>query len=201
MWIDIWELKEKGRTAFRADYWGCVLATFLQAICTSTEASFPLNLLVFHPLEVGCSRFFLCNTQGNTNLEELGHGFSHRYWRSVAAIFLRNLFIVLWSLLFVIPGIVKGYSYRLVPYILADDPTIDAMDALSLSQEMMDGRKWNAFILDLSFIGWLIVTLITFGLAGIFYVGPYKSAVDAEFYLAVRNDGFLAESRPADSAE
>lgn len=201
MWIDIGELKEKGKAAFHGDYWSCVLASFLQALCASTSASFPLNLFVFHPLEIGCTRFFLCNTQEHTELDALGHGFTHNYWRSVGTIFLRNLFVVLWSLLFLIPGIIKGYSYRLVPYILADDPTIGAMDAIDLSREMMDGRKWNAFVLDLSFIGWVFLALITCGLAGILYAGPYKAAVDAEFYLSVRNDGFLAESQPVGGME
>ena len=91
-------------------------------------------------------------------------------------------------MLFVVPGIMKAYSYRLVPYILADNTDIAPMDALKLSQEMMNGHRMNAFILDLSFIGWFILTLLTCGLLGIFYVNPYYHATNAELYLAIKNN-------------
>lgn len=87
---------------------------------------------------------------------------------------LRDVFIFLWSLLFLIPGVIKHYSYRMVPYILADDPEIGAMDAITLSRQMMDGHKWNTFVLDLSFLGWDLLSALTLGLLGVFYVNPYK---------------------------
>ena len=89
-------------------------------------------------------------------------------------------------MLFVIPGIIKGYEYRMVSYILADQPELSRKEAFQLSKQMMKGQKWNAFVLDLSFIGWYLLCLVTCGIAGIFYVYPYVFATDAELYLALK---------------
>ena len=147
---------------------------------------FLLNLLLFKPLEVGCRGFFTRNSESPAELSEISAGF-RPYGRTVGAMFLRGLFLSLWSLLFIIPGIIKAYSYRMVPYILADDPTIGGKDAITLSRQMMDGQKWKTFVLDLSFIGWAILSVFTFGILGVFYVKPYKCSTDAELYRALKN--------------
>ena len=100
---------------------------------------------------------------------------------------LRDIFTFLWCLLFFIPGVIKHYSYRMVPYILADDPEIGAMDAITLSRRMMDGHKWNTFVLDLSFLGWDLLSALTMGLLGVFYVNPYKYSTGAELYQVLKN--------------
>ena len=97
--------------------------------------------------------------------------------------FMMNLKIFLWSLLFIIPGIIKAYEYRMVPYILAEHPEMSYSEVLEASSRMMDGQKMNAFILDLSFIGWEILSSITAGIVGIFWVNPYYYSTDAELYL------------------
>ena len=102
--------------------------------------------------------------------------------------FLRNLFVALWSLLLVIPGIIKLYSYRLVPYILKEHPEISGTQVITISRQMMNGHKWNTFVLDLSFIGWMLLSALTFGILHLFYVGPYMQATDAELYEAVKAD-------------
>ena len=144
-----------------------------------------LHLLVFNPLEVGCRGFFTRNSEQPAELSELRAGFQP-YLRTVGALFLRDLFVCLWSLLFIVPGIIKLYSYRMVPYILADDPSISGMDAITLSRQMMDGHKWNTFVLDLSFIGWDLLSVLTAGLLGLFYVNPYKYATGAELYQTLK---------------
>ena len=98
-----------------------------------------------------------------------------------------HVYLILWSLLFAIPGIIKGYAYRLVPFILADNPDMDPDDAITFSREMMNGQKFDAFVLDLSFILWWLLSGITFNIAGILYVFPYIYATDAELYLAIKN--------------
>lgn len=149
-----------------------------------------LSIFVFKPLEVGGKRFFVANHyQEKTELGELAFGFKANYGNVVKTMFLKNLFVFLWSLLFVIPGIVKMYAYRMVPYLLTEHPDMDANEALALSQNMMNGQKMNAFVLDLSFIGWEILSAITFGLVGIFYVNPYKAATDTELYIALKETG------------
>ena len=150
--------------------------------------SFCLRLLVFNPLEVGCRGFFARNTEAPAELSELKKGY-HPYGRTVGAMFLRDIFLFLWFLLFVIPGIIKLYSYRMVPYILADDPDIGAKDAITLSHQMMDGQKWNTFVLDLSFLGWNLLSLLTFGLVGVFYAHPYQYSTSAELYKVLKKQG------------
>ena len=145
-----------------------------------------LRLLVFNPLEIGCRGFFTVNSDAPAELSEIKTGFNP-FGRNIGAMFLRDLFIVLWSLLFVVPGIIKAYSYRMVPYILAEDPEISGRDAITLSRQMMDGQKWNTFVLDLSFIGWDLLSAVTGGLLGLFYVNPYKHATGAELYQVLKN--------------
>ena len=90
-------------------------------------------------------------------------------------------------MLFVIPGIIKSYSYRMIPYILAEDPSADMASAFNASIEMMNGHKMEVFIYDLSFIGWYILGVFTCGIAGVFYVYPYKAIADAGLYLSLKN--------------
>ena len=95
--------------------------------------------------------------------------------------FLMELFIMLWSMLFVIPGIIKAYSYSMAPYILAENPTMTAREALNESKRITNGAKMDLFILELSFIGWGLLCVITFGIAMI-YVAPYMNATRANVY-------------------
>lgn len=94
---------------------------------------------------------------------------------------LRHLFIFLWSLLFVIPGIVKSFSYAMTPFIMAENPGMKARDAITASKELMDGHKADLFWLELTFIGWDLLNLLTLGIGSIF-LNPYKNAAIAAFY-------------------
>ena len=105
-----------------------------------------------------------------------------RYGNVVKTMFLKSLYQGLWSLLFIIPGIVKGYEYRMIPYILAENPEVEPSEAFELSKQMMSGEKWNAFVLDLSFLGWIILSIFTCGILALFYVNPYIYMTDAELY-------------------
>lgn len=146
-----------------------------------------INAFLRNPLQVGTDRFFLKNTQEPAGLQEMIFAFqSGNFLKIVAAKFLANLFIFLWCLLLVIPGIIKSLEYLMVGYILADNPDIQPMDALRKSKQMMQGHKWNAFVLGLSFLGWEILSLLTFGLLDVFYVRPYIEATYAELYLALK---------------
>ena len=84
-----------------------------------------------------------------------------------------------------IPGIVKAYEYRMAPYILAEHPELSYREVLRMSSNMMDGQKMNAYILDVSFIGWHILSAITGGIVGVFWTNPYVYATDAELYLTL----------------
>lgn len=146
-----------------------------------------LQILVFNPLIVGLDRYFVtCQTQEKTDMKLFGFGFKNSYGNIVLAMFLQRLFIVLWSLLCVIPGIYKSYQWMLVPYILAENPGMKAADARRKSAELMDGNKWKAFVLELSFLGWILLSLCTCGILAVFYVTPYQQLTYAEFYTAVK---------------
>ena len=150
-----------------------------------------LSIFVLGPLEIGCCNFFKTNAYEKAELDKLSIGFkkSH-YWKMVGTIFLRNLFTTLWTFLLIVPGIIKAYEYRMITYILTDCPDMSRQDAFRISKEMMRGNKWKAFVLDLSFFGWSLLTVVTCGLAGIFYVNPYIAATNAELFIAIREEYF-----------
>lgn len=144
-------------------------------------------VLVSSVIEVGGSRYFLENREHKTPVSQIFWGFREgRYGNNVWIIFMRNVYIFLWGLLLVIPGIIKGYAYLMIPYILAENPDISKERAFEISKRAMDGRKWDAFVLDLSFVGWELLNALTFGILGLFYVNPYINATRAEFYSAIK---------------
>lgn len=106
---------------------------------------------------------------------------------------LTNLFVVLWSLLFVIPGIVKSYSYAMAPFLMTENPHMTANQAITASRRMMHGHKWQLFCLDLSFIGWNILCLFTLGI-GILFLNPYQNAARAAFYRQLTGPSNTVES-------
>ena len=162
---------------------------------------FAIDAFIFNPLELGCDRFFYKNLDEPAEVAEIAYGFDHGYKNVVKVMFFRDLYTLLWSLLFIIPGIVKAYEYRMIPYILADNPDMDKDEAFARSREMMTGQKWKTFVLDLSFIGWNILSLLTIGLLGIFYVGPYKRATRAALYDTLKNDGIDVTEVIEDAAD
>ena len=121
----------------------------------------------------------------STSFETLFSGFSNFGTTCVVGI-LQTIFLTLWSLLFIIPGIVKTYSYSMTYYILRDNPNLSASEAITESRRMMNGYKGKLFCLDLSFIGWFLLSALTLGLLG-FYVLPYYNAARARFYEALKN--------------
>lgn len=162
-----------------------------------------VSFLVLNPLMLGCRKFFYSNLDAPADVGEVGYGFSKNYGGFVKALLLTDVYTLLWLLLFIVPGIIKGfYSYRLVPYILIDNPDIGAKDAVTKSREMMNGHKWKTFVYDLSFLGWWILTILTLGLLAIFYVSPYKNSADAQLYKAIRDCGGMQyEAAPVEEAD
>lgn len=160
----------------------------LAAVAFAIIIALALRILVFYSLEVGGRRYFVQSAQCFDNRGCFRFGFDGRnYTGIISTMFLKGLFNFLWFLLFVIPGIIKFYSYRMVPYILADNPNIGAVRAITLSRNMTRGNKWRMFVLDLSFLGWYLLGLLCFGI-GVFFVNPYYFATEAELYLALREN-------------
>ena len=141
------------------------------------------KVFVGNLLKMGGYRFFILNQTAQPGIGTLLDGFrSGHYVNIVLTMFLRDLFTALWSLILVVPGIVKHYEYLMVPYIIAENPAMDYKEAFQISKQMMDGEKMEAFIMDLSFLGWYLLSAVTCGLLAIFYVNPYVQASFAEMY-------------------
>lgn len=148
------------------------------------------RLLLGYSLEVGSRKYFVQLGQFKNTDGCYSFAFeSSNYKGIIATMLLKGVYNLLWSLLFVIPGIIKSYSYRMVPYILTDNPSIGADKAITLSRKMMDGHKFNTFVLDLSFLGWYLLGMLAF-LVGILFVNPYAYATDAQLYLVLRKNAF-----------
>lgn len=153
-------------------------------------ASVAINVFFLAPLKVSGYRFFINNLDEPANASEVIWAFSYGYVKDIAATtFTTGLITFLYTLLLVIPGIIKGYEYMMVPFILAEDPEIPPSEARRKSSVMMNGNKMNAFILHLSFIGWYILSVLTFGFAGIFFVNPYYYGTDAALYKRLKETG------------
>jgi uncharacterized membrane protein len=107
------------------------------------------------------------------------------YGRAIGVPLLMAVYIFLWTLLLIIPGIVKAYSYRMVPYILRDNPELSATEVITASRQLMDGNKWQTFVFDLSYIGWFLLGCITFGLVNVSWTSPYRQNANAALYLTL----------------
>ena len=142
-----------------------------------------LKIFVGNVLEVGARGFYIENLYSAPSVRKILAPFrSGQYWNIVKIMFFRDLFIFLWTLLFVIPGIVKSYEYKMIPYLLAENPGMSKQEAFDRTREMMYGQKGNAFVLDLSFLPWLFLNAFTFNILGILYLQPYMDATQAELY-------------------
>ena len=155
------------------------------------------KIFVTNPLVIGKNAYFIRQREDCGKWENLICAFRKgKYKGSVKTMFFYDLYIFLWSLLFYIPGIIKKYSYFMVPYILADNPEINTERAFEISKKAMDGNKWNVFVLDLSFILWHLGCICTCGL-GYFFFFPYWDATRAELYACLKSkamqDGIILE--------
>ena len=157
-----------------------------------------LNFVIINPVLVGHASFFYKNRYEKTSVGELAFAFNREeLFPVVKTMFLRDLYITLWTLLLIIPGIVKNYAYRMVPFILSEYPQMSAKEALRLSDEMTRGHKAKMFVLDFSFYGWYFLGAMTFGFANIVWTYPYVYATEAELYHELKQP-FIKQAYEAD---
>ncbi|MEN6350867.1 MAG: DUF975 family protein [Syntrophomonas sp.] len=165
-----------------------ILAIILSVIGFILLLVMAFRIFLGYPLEIGGRRFFVQAQQDAVDMNHIGFAFNRaRYWDIIKSMFWRALMNFLWYLLLIIPGIVMAYAYRMVPYILADNPNIGYKRALQLSTEMTRGHKFSIFVLDLSFIGWMILGVLALFI-GVLFVLPYVNATNAELYLVLRQN-------------
>ena len=145
-------------------------------------------MVVVGPLTVGLSYYLINIVETDSKgdqFELLIEGFKKSLATSIIANLLVMIFTFLWFLLFIIPGIIKSLAYSMTPYIIADNPDIEPMDAIDKSREMMHGNKMRLFFLYFSFIGWFLLSALTLGVGFIFLM-PYIQTTVANFYVELR---------------
>ena len=144
------------------------------------------DIFVINPIRVGGYNFFNRQREGTSKFTNIFGGFARGHYKaSIRNMFLKDLYEFLWSMLFIIPGIIKSYSYWMVPYITAANPNLSASRVFEISKKTMNGEKWRTFVLQLSFIGWEILAILTFGIGG-YFLAPYQETTYAELYAVLR---------------
>ena len=182
------EIKAQAKQQLKGKVWWLFLCTLIVSGLAMILGMIPLVgviavYVIAPPLSLGLIMVYLSVTYGeDVQINTLFDGFRNNYFGKSILLFLMVIFFtMLWSLLFVIPGIIKAYSYSMSFYILAENPDMTAREALNESKEIMKGNKLNFFILELSFFFWLLLVVVTFGIAAI-YVEPYMQLTYANFY-------------------
>lgn len=168
------------------DAW--LLALVACLLVNVVSGVFIVGFILAGPLAFGLSYYFLA--LGRKAPTEIGHvfkGIQYYFADTFLLWLLKTLFLILWTLLLIIPGIIKGYSYALAEYIQVDDENKDWKHCIDESRRMMDGHKWELFVLDLSFIGWYIVGLLCL-FVGVLWVIPYHEAAKANFYRVLKGE-------------
>ncbi len=148
---------------------------------------FVAAIIITGPLAYGICRILTgcARDKKQADFVDLGVGFKECMSDAILLSVVSKILIVLWTLLFIIPGIIKSYAYSMAFYIQQDQKNKDWRFCIDKSQEMMKGHKWDLFVLDLSFIGWYIVGLLCLGI-GTLFVTPYHQMARANFYLELK---------------
>ncbi|WP_168119890.1 DUF975 family protein [Paenibacillus sp. HB172176] len=185
--------------------WGKSIAVFLIYVAITISLGFIpffgqlVLILITGVFTLGMALYFIRLARGeDPSVSSLFEGFE-RFVKVFLLTLLMGIFTLLWSLLFIIPGIIAGYRYSQAYYILIDNPDISALEAIRRSKEMMAGHKWRYFVLQLSFIGWYLLCMLTLGI-GALWLAPYMAATNAHFYENLRHcNGSFGIAPPPDS--
>ena len=207
------EIKNQAKLNFAKQYWVSVGAFVLIVLCMCAVSVFTsmdrwggmgrgigpymglsliiaaISVFLVPPLIVAYASFTMriYNDETGEIGPMFGAGFKN-YWHHVGGILFMELFTFLWTLLFIVPGIIKAIAYSMTPYILTDLPNVTPTQALKVSMKMTKGYKGEIFVMYLSFIGWGILTALTCGILGIFYTGPYMSTSLAGLYVEIKKN-------------
>lgn len=171
------------------NYWQLFAAFAIVAIVGSISIPILIGIVIIGPITVGLMIINL-NTYRleEFKVENLIKPFNESFVTSFVTPLLKMIFIFLWTLLLIIPGIIKSYSYAMTDFIIADNPKITPTEAINRSRELMNGHKWRLFKLNFSFIGWILLGILAFGV-GLFFVYPYILAANTAFYLDLIGEG------------
>jgi uncharacterized membrane protein len=180
------ELRALARGQLSGNWGPAIGVTLLYFIIQGIISSIPdvgslASMLISGPFALGLSAFFISFPRGQqAPFTTMFSGFN-RFVPSLVLYLLITLFTLLWMLLLIIPGIIASFRYSQAYFILNDNPGMGAMEAIRLSSELMNGQKWKLFLLNLSFIGWILLGIITLGI-GFIWIMPYMMTASANFY-------------------
>lgn len=174
-----------------------IIALFYSGLTTisSLLLLFPLMWLatiifwpVIYVMAVNIEGEFVKLYQGQpASVGAIFSGFSINFWRKFGGMLWMALWVSLWTYLLIIPGIVKAIAYSMAPFILATHPDVTAREALKLSMRITAGHKGKLFVMYLSFIGWQLLSMLTFGILGIVFVNPYYYLTCAGYFVELRD--------------
>lgn len=195
MSFDITTIKNNAKASYKANTWTNVLVPIIASAVVSVLAAIPVvgwaaEFVAVPLMLIGMAGWYTKSLYSpKPSAGEIFAPASKNFGSCFVAGFLKTLFISLWSCLFVIPGIIKTYEYFAVDYIMAENPDTPYQEAFRMSKEMTNGHKMDIFLLQLSFIGWFILSGFTFGILALVYVVPYFNAAMALTYEQLKNGG------------
>lgn len=165
---------------------GCWLSAAVSSLALTLVGSATALIAIFvaNPLDLGYDNSLRQNlTKGDNDFlpNSFKIAFSNDYFHKMCGMLLMDIYVILWTLLFIIPGFIMAFAYAMTPFILADEPELPVDQAITKSRRMMCGHKFDLFCLYLSFIGWFILCILTFGI-GFFWLVPYAKTAKAAFY-------------------
>ncbi len=188
------EMKALARLQIEGKIGSLFLVSFVGSLIASLGSGLPLvgvviSLILSSAISLGLIyiHFRIASDPSyRPRVRDLFDGFNN-FWPFLKVTLLASLFTFLWSLLFIIPGIIKALAYSQAPYIIAENPNMPAMEAIRQSERMMAGRKIDYFVLNLSFIGWALLAIPTLGLIAI-WLEPYMQMTMVNFYSDVKSN-------------
>ncbi len=185
------EIKSLAKQQIKGKIGRLFVIELIVAACSLIASYIPIiggiaNIFVLTPaFAIATTMIYLrVSENGDFAIGDVFNGFD-KFWAAFKVQFLMGFFTLLWSILLIIPGIIKSISYSMSMYILAENPQMGALDAINESKNMMEGHKAEYFVLGLSFIGWILLCMITFGVA-LIYVIPYMETTMANFYRRIK---------------
>ncbi|MFO7968503.1 MAG: DUF975 family protein [Candidatus Izemoplasmatales bacterium] len=179
--MKISDLKARAWIQLKSYYWNILVVVLILILVMGSSAGV-IGFLLTGPLLIGVNLYKLnIIRKDEENINVILEGFKGSVGNYIVTYILRGIFVFLWSLLFIIPGIIKWFSYSMTFFILVDNPDLQPTEAIDRSREMMSGNKGKLFMLYLSFIGWFLLVILTFGI-GYIFLEPYIQMTVANFY-------------------
>lgn len=182
------EIKQEAKQNLKGNWGTAIVVLLIVGLLTAAVGSVTfgvVTLLITGPLGFGLAVFFSnLMHQQNAEIGDVFQGFTNNLGRNFLIGLLQSIYLALWSLLFIIPGIIMSYAYSMSYYVALDNPEMSANECLKESRRLMQGHKWELFCLELSFIGWILLCILTLGILT-FWVEPWMSEAKAVFYYNV----------------